>query len=77
MTVSTSIVTRCLLLDGAAAAGSIRLTQLHLDAGDGLDEAVLIGQDLHGVAEGLEDNALFLGVLDLFLTGSSSAMPRR
>ena len=58
-----------LLLDGAAAAGSIRFAQLHLDAGDGLDEAVLIGQDLHGVAEGLEDNALFLGVLDLFLTG--------
>ena len=58
-----------LLLDGAAAAGGIRLTQLHLDAGDGPDEAVLAGQDLHGVAEGLEDDALLLGVLDLLLTG--------
>ena len=25
--------------------------------------------DLHGVAQGLEDDALFLGVLDLLLTG--------
>ena len=34
-----------------------------------VDVVILVGQDLHGVVEGLEDDALFLGVLHLFLTG--------
>ena len=58
-----------LFLDGAAAAGRIGLAQLHLHAGDGLDEALVVGEDLHGVAQGLEDDALFLGVFDLLFPG--------
>ena len=58
-----------LLFNGTAAAGSIRLTQLHLDAGHGVHKAVLVRVDGNGVAQGLEDDALFLGVLHLFLTG--------
>ena len=58
-----------LLLDGAAAAGGVGFAQLHLHAGDGLDEAVVIGQNLHRVAQGLEDDAILLGVLHFLLTG--------
>ena len=58
-----------LFFNGTAAAGSVRLTQLHLNAGHGVHKAVLVRVDGNGVAQGLEDDALFLGVLHLFLTG--------
>ena len=58
-----------LLDDGVAAAGRIRLTQFHFDAGHTLDPAVLVAQHLGGVRQRLKDDALLLGVLDLLLTG--------
>src|SRR5699024_10719822 len=56
-------------LDGAAAAGGVGLAQLHLDAADGPDKALVVGQDGHGVGEGLEDDALLFGVLHFLLAG--------
>ena len=56
-------------LDGAAAAGGVGLAQLHADAADGPDKALVVGQDGHRVGEGLEDDALLLGVLHFLFAG--------
>ena len=55
--------------DGAAAAGSVRFAQLHLHTGHAADPAVRVAQHLHRVGEGLEDDALLLGVLHFLPAG--------
>ena len=67
--VDRQIVFAADLFDRAAAAGGVRLAQLHLHAGHGGDIALLVAVDLDGVIERLEDDALFDGMLDLFVTG--------
>ena len=53
-----------------AAAGGVRLTQLHLLALETLDHVgVGIADDLERGGQELEDDALFLGVVDLLQTG--------
>ena len=56
------------LLDRSAAAGSVRLAKLHLNALHAGYELVLVAQYFNGVVEGLEDDALLHCVLYFFLT---------
>ena len=52
-----------------AASGGVRLAQLHAHALDAVHAAVFAAQNLHGVAQSLKLDALFLGVVLLFLPG--------
>lgn len=56
------------LYDRLSSAGSVRLAKLHFNALDAVNELVLAAEYLNGIGKQLEDNALFLSVLDLFLT---------
>ena len=56
-------------LHRAAASGSVRLTQLHPDAGDGGHTALLVALDAHRIGQQVKDNALFLGVVNLLQAG--------
>ena len=52
-----------------AASGGVRLTQLHLYAGNGLDMTGLIALNGYRIGEQIKDNPFFLGVVDLLLPG--------
>ena len=52
-----------------AAAGLVRLAQLHLLAAHAADVVIFVREHFERRGQELEDNALFLGVMDLLKTG--------
>ena len=67
--VDVECVVRSLFLDRAAASGSVRLAEFHLDALHGKDLTVRIAVDPDRVVQVLENDSLFLGVMDFFAPG--------